>query len=143
MKEISVKIEVINTEAEQIVEQLVAGVRSFNHEQMGDETSKPLTVVIKDDNDNVIAGLAGRTIYNKFLINVLWVDEKLRGEGLGYKLMALAESEARKRGCLAAQVDTLAFQASDFYQKNGFTIIGTAPGFPGCPEQNFLFKHYD
>ena len=110
---------------------------------MGNETSKPLTVVIRDQNDIIIAGLSGRTIYHKFLINVLWVNDKYRGQGLGFQLMEKAEQEAKHQGCKAAQVDTLEFQAPSFYQKCGFEIIGTAPGFKGCPEQHFLFKTYD
>ncbi len=134
--------EIIHSEAPDIVDQLVDGVRAFNIVNMGSELSKPLTIVMRDVNDKIIAGIAGRTIYQKFLINVLWVDETLRSEGLGHKLMILAEKAAIERGCLAAQVDTLAFQAAGFYQRHGFEVIGSAPAFGKSPAQYFLFKHY-
>ncbi len=138
-----VNIEVLHSEESKIVDQLVDGVREFNFSHMGNETSKPLTVIMRDSNNTIVAGISGRTIYHKFLINVVWVSDEYRGQRLGYQLMKLAEQEAKQQGCKAAQVDTLAFQAPNFYQKCGFEVIGTAPGFDGCPEQYFLFKRYE
>lgn len=86
--------------------------------------------------------MAGRTIYRQFLIDVLWVADSHRGRGLARQLMALAESQARLRGCLAAQVDTLAFQAPDFYQKLGFEIVGKVEGVAQSPDRSFLLKRF-
>lgn len=53
--------------------------------------------------------------------------------------MALAEAEAKQRGCLVAQVDTLSIQAPVFYEKQGFEIIGTVTT---DPPRIFLMKKY-
>ncbi|MDR8525121.1 MULTISPECIES: GNAT family N-acetyltransferase [Shewanella] len=126
----------------EIVDTLIAGVREFNTAHMGPETSQPLSVVAHDASGQLIAGVAGRTIYDNFLINVLWVDEQQRGSGIGKQLMQCAETEAKNRGCTMAQVDTLSFQAPQFYQKLGFEIIGTVPGTDKSPERYFLLKKY-
>ncbi|WP_299494596.1 GNAT family N-acetyltransferase [uncultured Shewanella sp.] len=126
-----------------ILNELIRGLRQFNVEHMGDEKSRPLMVVARDSDDKLIGGVSGVTIYQNFLITVVWVDEAYRGSGLGTELMIQAESEAKQRGCLAAQLDTLSFQAPIFYQKMGFEIVGTVPGFAKSPERFFMLKHYD
>jgi GNAT superfamily N-acetyltransferase len=54
-----------------------------------------------------------------------WVDEAARRGGLGRKLMAAAEEEARKRGAMVIYLDTFSFQARPFYEKLGFKVFGT------------------
>ncbi len=73
-------------------------------------------MVARDGDDKLIGGVSGRTIYKHILINVVWVDKEARGTGVGRSLMELAEAEAKKQGCVAAQVDTLSFQAPVFYE---------------------------
>ncbi|MCU7964388.1 GNAT family N-acetyltransferase [Shewanella sp. SM20] len=126
--------EVISEENIAIVDALVDGVWQFNAGQ-----SVPLTVIARDENGKLIGGVGGRTIYKNFLINVVWVDDQTRGSGLGHKLMALAEAEAKQRGCLVAQVDTLSIQAPVFYEKQGVEIIGTVTT---TPQRIFLMKKY-
>lgn len=134
------KFQVINEEAPKLVNELVNGVRAYNHEQLGDEAALPLLAIAHDDNGVLIGGVSGRTIYKKFLIEIVWVDKKCRGTGLGRKLMGLAETEAKERGCLVLQLDTLSTQAPEFYQKLGFEIIGTVPEFSGSPAHYLLIK---
>ncbi|WP_350433036.1 GNAT family N-acetyltransferase [Shewanella sp. H8] len=121
---------------------LTTGLCQFNVEHLGDKTTEPLTIVARNDEGEIIGGVAGRTIYNNFLINVVWVDDLYRGKGLGQELMKIAEVVAIKRGCLIAQLDTLDFQAPRFYQKLGFNIIGTVPKFAGSPARYFMMKQY-
>lgn len=123
-------------------EALVEGVRRHNFAQMGEERSLPLAALASDEFGQLQGGVAGRTIYRQFLIDVLWVAEAQRGSGLGRRLLALAESQARLRGCLAAQVGTLAFQAPDFYQKLGFEIVGKVEGVAQSPDRFFLLKRF-
>ncbi len=139
---IETKIEVSHEEDSAVFDELVAGIRQHKYENMGPEDTLPLSVVARDESGKLIGGVSGRTIYKNFLINVVWVDKKTRGTGLGRKLMELAEAEAIKQGCLLAQLDTLSYQAPDFYQKLGFEIIGTVPEFPGSPARYFMLKNY-
>lgn len=136
------KIEVLNEKNEVIFNALVEGVREFNAGFMGDEKSKPLSVIARDEHDRLIGGVSGRTIYKQFLIEVVWIGEEVRGTGLGRRLMELAEVEARKRGCVAAQVDTLSFQGPVFYGKLGFEVVGKITDFPENHERYFLMKKF-
>ena len=135
-------IAVSHEENSEVFETLVSELRKFNMSHMGNEKSKPLSVIATDDSANLIGGVSGRTIYNQLLIEILWVSESARGCGLGRSLMLRAESEAKARGCIAAQVDTLSFQAPNFYQKLGFEIVGKVAGIPNSPDRFFLVKRY-
>lgn len=136
------KIEIINQENNDIFEALVDGVRQYNFQHMGTEQSQPLSVVAYNDEGKLIAGVSGRTIYQQFLIIAVWVDQSLRGTGLGRQLMQQAEIEAIKRGCKAAQLDTLSFQAPLFYQKLGFEIVGQVEAIAASPARYFMLKKY-
>ena len=136
------KFQVINEDDSAVFDTLIAGLKEHKYEHMGPEDTLPLSVVARDEDNKIIGGVSGRTIYKNFLIGIVWVDKETRGTGLGRKLMEFAEVEAKKRGCLVAQLDTLSFQAPDFYQKLGFDIVGTVPGFSGSPERYFLLKNY-
>ncbi|TQV72117.1 GNAT family N-acetyltransferase [Aliikangiella marina] len=135
-------IAVYNEENSEIFETLVSELRQFNMSHMDNEKSKPLSVIATDDIGKIIGGVSGRTIYNQLLIEILWISESARGSGLGTNLMLRAESEAKARGCIAAQVDTLSFQAPKFYQKLGFEIVGKVADIPNSPERFFLVKRY-
>ena len=135
-------IEVIEDRDDDVTRALIAGVRKFNASVMGHADSKHLSVIARDAEGRLIAGVSGRTIYDHFLIEVVWVAESMRGAGLGARLMNEAEQRARQRGCTGAQVDTTSFQAPDFYKKLGFRIIGTVEDFPAGHDRFFMRKDY-
>ncbi|NRD75450.1 GNAT family N-acetyltransferase [Shewanella sp. VB17] len=137
------EINVINATDEVSFDALVAGVREYNTEMMGDEKSKPLSVVAHDENGKLIGGVAGQTIFNHYLISVVWVDKKVRGTGLGRRLMEQAEVEAKKRGCMSAELDTLSFQAPGFYAKLGYEVVGKVEGIPKGHHRYFLLKKFE
>lgn len=49
-----------------------------------------------------------------------------------------AENQARARGCSHVLVDTFSFQALPFYQKLGYQLQMSLPGFPHVGMQ----RHY-
>jgi GNAT superfamily N-acetyltransferase len=63
-------------------------------------------------------------------VELLWVAEHRRGDGLGTKLMVAVEEEARRVGCNKIVLDTFSYQAPDFYEKLGFEITSTIEDFP-------------
>lgn len=100
----------------------------------------PLAVFARDEEERVVAGITGSTLWNWLRIDLLAVDEQLRGERLGEKLMREMETEAVKRGCQYAYVDTFSFQALPFYRKLGYEIFGELEDFPAGHKRYFLTK---
>jgi len=88
--------------------------------------------IIAQDGDQIVGGLVGKfwLIWGWLEIDILWVAEAHRGQGLGSRLMAAAENEGRARGCLYAKLNTASFQAPGFYEKLGYRVYGALEGFP-------------
>jgi len=124
----------------EIEDQLIEEVRRFNDVVLGAERSRSLAALARDGNGDLAGGVAGRTLYGWFLIQVVWVREDLRGSGLGASLMQAAETEAVRRGCTGAQVDTVTFQAPGFYRKLGYREIGTIEDFPPGYRRHYFEK---
>ncbi|MGL6360830.1 GNAT family N-acetyltransferase [Aeromonas veronii] len=110
-------IKIHNEHKDEIFNILVDNLRQFNFDKMGEEHSQPLIVAIHDDNDEVVGGIAGRTIYHQLLIEVLWVHSDKRGQGLGIQLMEIAEREAKNGDVLQLKSIPSHFRLPNFMKK--------------------------
>lgn len=114
---------------------------AFNQAATGDVAFAPLAVTLEDaPGGRIIGGLWGETYYDWMFVELLFVPEAWRGEGLGARLLAAAEEEARGRGCRHAWLDSYSFQAPGFYRKQGYEVFGTLPDYPRGIERLFLCK---
>ncbi len=73
-------------------------------------------------------------------VDQIWVDETVRGEGLGRRIMEAAEAEAILRGCTRVMLDTFSFQAPEFYEKLGYVTFGVIEDYIPGERQYFLEK---
>ena len=105
-------------------------LNKYNENFTEPDNHKILNVIIKDNNNNILGGLLGGTYWGWLYIDRLWIDEKYRKNGLGTKILEIAEKEAKKRGCKFAHLDTHDFQAVDFYIKKGYEIISRLNDLP-------------
>lgn len=119
---------------------LSKNIRAYNNSIVGESNSKPITLVIKDDSDKIIAGLSGRTSRGWLFVEVLWVEESLREKDLGTELLKRAEVESKNRGCDFAYVVTFSFQALGFYEKQGYKKFGELENFPKGHSRYFMMK---
>jgi len=93
------------------------------------------------ENDNMIAGICAEMYIWKILyIEVLFVDELYRKKGLGSLLLKMVERDAIAMGAKLCHLDTYAFQAKDFYLKNGYEIFGILDDCPEGFERFYLKK---
>lgn len=125
---------------ETVVGYLRKSLFEFNRNHSGHDHHKDLLLVLRDTENRIIGGLIGGTYFGYLHIDCLWVDEVQRRQGHGGRLLQAAEHEAVKRGCTYAHLDTHGFQAIDFYQKRGYTIVGELKDLPPGDSRYLLRK---
>ncbi|MBS0185605.1 MAG: GNAT family N-acetyltransferase [Proteobacteria bacterium] len=76
-------------------------------------------------------------------IKLLFVHENNRGKGIGTQLMTCAFEFGKKQGCSFVFVETMSFQAPEFYQKFGFKIDFIRPGYTKETSFYYLSKKLD
>jgi len=114
----------------------------FNDEKAGADNHELLNIVEYDESGKVIAGILGGTYWGWLHIDILFVAEDFRKQGLGSKLLKAAEAEAIKRGCHSAHVDTMSWQAPEFYKKHGYRIISELDNIPNGHKKFHLIKDF-
>jgi tetratricopeptide (TPR) repeat protein len=102
-----------------------------------------LAIPIEDNAGVVTGGFWGCTLFQWLHVQLLFIPESLRGKGVGSALMAAAETEARKRGCIGAHVTSFSFQAVPFYEKLGYTLFGQLDDYPPGHNLIYLRKRFD
>jgi ribosomal protein S18 acetylase RimI-like enzyme len=112
----------------------------FNKDIVGDDGHAPLNIVEYDDNGNIIGGILCGTYWGWMYVDILWVQEDCRHKGIGSKLLTEAEKEAVRRGCHHVHLDTMSWQAPDFYKKQGYEVIGILPDIPSGNQKYLLMK---
>ncbi|GAB2563370.1 GNAT family N-acetyltransferase [Dyella jejuensis] len=113
----------------------------FNVAACGIDDQRPLALVVKDPaTHEVLGGLSGRTSRGVLFIDMFFLPEALRKQGLGSTLLRQAEAEGRQRGCHTGVLHTNDFQAPGFYKKYGWREFGTIPCDPPGSCRIFLSK---
>ena len=115
-------------------------LQKFNDEKVGPDNHELLNIVKYNNSGNIIAGILGGTYWGWMHIDILWVDENHRKQGLGSQLLNAAESEVIKRGCHSVHVDTMSWQAPEFYKKHGYEIISELNDIPNGNKKYHLIK---
>jgi GNAT superfamily N-acetyltransferase len=124
---------VLDTNDEELKNAVVADLRHYNRLRNAAwfealtvpcNAARPLNVFALDAAAQPLGGLLGETQLAWLKIQYVSIRADARGHGLGTRLMTLAEAEAANRGCKYAFLDTMSYQAPDFYLKLGYRIAG-------------------
>jgi predicted enzyme related to lactoylglutathione lyase len=101
---------------------------------------RPLAVFARDVSGKVVGGIAAMVNWQWLSINLVWVDETLRGTGLGHRLLEEIEAAGRRAGCTRAHLDTFSYQARPFYQQHGYELVATLEDYPSGHQRFYLRK---
>ena len=132
-------IQLSDVAADEVRKTIAGPLIQYNEALAGPGHYTPLVLALRDAAGAVIGGLWASTGYGWLYTQMLLVPESLRGQGVGQRLMAQAEDEARRRGCHHAWVDTQ-FGARPFYEKLGYAVFGELPDYPPGFARSFLQK---
>ncbi|MGC6585590.1 GNAT family N-acetyltransferase [Paenibacillus sp. Dod16] len=83
-----------------------------------------VNLLLRNADDQILGGIVGEICWNWLEIHYLFVDEPFRKSGYGTKLLNEAEKIAKEKQCEFVKLDTLSFQALDFYIKQGYEVYG-------------------
>lgn len=105
---------------------------AFNEKVFGEKVA-PLSIFLKDEANAIRGGVIAYLQSDSIHIDIVWVEEALRRQGHGEKLLTAVEEEAIKYGCSFSTVSTMDFQAEEFYFKYGYERI--------CEFNNYILGH--
>lgn len=135
-----VQITLTATPTEQELTAIGEGLTAFNTADVGPADRLPLAIVLRDDDGVIVGGLSGYTAWGWLYIQWLWLAETQRGAGWAGRMLDMAETEARRRTCHGAYIDTFNPTALKVYQRAGYTPFGALPDFPRGRTRTFLQK---
>lgn len=121
---------------------ILASIKAHNDAMLGPTDRKDVFIPITAEDGTVDGGLVGYTGRGWLYVELLAVPERLRGQGIAGKLLALAEEEARARGCVGAYIDTINPVACRAYERAGYSVFGRIESFAKDYDICWLIKRF-
>ncbi len=138
------KIEIAVSPRKEDLKTISEGIKRYNQQYIPDdvvfEGDTKFAIFAKDDNNMVLGGIRVCGYWNYCIIELLWLSEKIRGLGIGTKLIEAAERFAFEKGFGYVRTETVSFQARPFYEKLGYRVFGELPDYPKGHTTYCLFK---
>ncbi|WP_338522648.1 GNAT family N-acetyltransferase [Pseudomonas batumici] len=140
----NLRIEIKEAPQEADYQAILAPLSEYNKTHTGLGGVEKIAILIQDETGNTQGGLYAKISGQWLFVELLVVPEIARGQGMGSKLMSMAEALARKKGCQGIWLDTFSFQAPDFYLRLGFSIFGELKDYPVAGHNRFFMqKRFD
>lgn len=96
-------------------------LREFNYRAVGEyPQAQPVRLDVRDPDGRLVAGIRSYVFVYWLQTDVLWVAEDQRGQGLGSRLLRMAEAQGKALGAKNAKLETFEWQARSFYTKQGY-----------------------
>lgn len=121
------------------------GLHAFNVAHLGQDVIDDYTLVAilaRDEEGVIIGGVHGELVWGWLYIKTLWVNPNYRHQGIGTRLLRLAEAAALSHGVSKSHLETTDFQALDFYLKNGYEIFGKLADKPAGSTWYYIKKNF-
>lgn len=126
MMEIEIDRQPLN---EQLKKQIYEGFGRHARAMTGRDEKFDPVAFIANDRGSFAGAIVAELFWGALHIKYVYVDEAYRGKGIGSQLMERALKYGRENKCLFAFVETMSFQALDFYRKMGFELEFTRSGY--------------
>ena len=116
--------------ARELRDTILSGLFSYNDQIAGPMHNSTVIIAARSDDQQIVGGLIVnfQPGWKWMHLQWMWIAESHRRAGIGRRLVATAEKEGQKRGCLHVAVDT--FQAREFYEKLGYRVYGVMEDYP-------------
>lgn len=112
----------------------------FNISVTGHHDYDPAYQVLRDTDGNIRGALLAY-VWGKWLhVDTFWIDESLRGQGWGSKMLEAAHRIGREKGAVASWLDTFSWQARPFYERFGYETVFEIGDHPAGHSRYFMQK---
>jgi GNAT superfamily N-acetyltransferase len=127
----SPRIERLSEPADADSEAVRHGLVRYNRGVLGPTQHFPVVFHALAEDGAFLGGLTGDVWLKRLSMDFVWLDESLRGQGIGRQLIEAAERYAIECGATHANLDTSDFQVGPaYYEQLGyetFGVLGEAP----------------
>ncbi len=135
------RIVLTDTITPEMEEAIGGGLNAFNDEIAGYADRKPLAVVAQDPlTGGIIGGALGRSSLGLLFLDLFYISPDHRRARIGTTILHAFEEEGRRRGCVAAVLYTISFQAPGFYERHGWRHFGEVACLPPGTSRIFMSK---
>jgi GNAT superfamily N-acetyltransferase len=131
----------INNPDTKRIAELSSALGDYNRLHMPDD-DQAFALIYLDEEDRLIAGMAGLAFWGRAYLQMAWVEASHRGKGLGKQLQEALDQHLISIACTGIDTDTFSFQALSFYLACGYREVGRTTGFKQQQIRYFLSKHY-
>lgn len=106
----------------QFVQTLRAALSRYNQSMAGEAKIHNLGISANNAAGQMVGAIYGWIQWGWLYIDLLWVEEAMRGQGIGSQLLRRLEDAALEQGIDRVRLDTGSFQAPGFYLRHGYSI---------------------
>jgi ribosomal protein S18 acetylase RimI-like enzyme len=107
---------------------------------MGNDEKFDPVAFIGNDQGCFAGAIVVELFWGALHVKYIYVDDGYRGKRVGARLMEHALKYGRDKACSFAFVETMSFQALDFYRKMGFELEFTRFGYKHGASFHYLRK---
>ena len=138
------KIEFVNQISDEIEKHMQQDLVHYESSHGIDINYKPFSLVLTNQNNEVVGVLNAYTAYSEIYIDDMWIHTEHRGKSYGRKLIDELENSFKDKGFNNINLVTSAFQAPEFYTKCGFELEFTRKNLTNPKLTKFFFiKFFD
>jgi len=118
------------------------GLGAHNRAAYGRLGREARWILARDAAAAVHGGARCELAWGWLYIDWLWVEDGLRRQGLGSRMLDAAEALAREQGCLGVHLHTWTFQAPEFYARHGYAEVGRVADMPPGATRHWFAKRF-
>lgn len=126
-----------------IKQQIFEGFSRHSLSTIGENETFDTTAFVAKDNDTFAGVVVIESFWGALHIKYAYVTENYRHLGLGTDLMKAALEYGKGQNYTFAFVETMSFQALDFYQTLGFSLEFTRPGYAHGLSMHYLSLKFE
>lgn len=123
--------------------QIYDGFRRHAIETTGHDGKSESVALVAMDEKTMAGAIVVELFWGALHIKYIYVEDQYRNQKLGTRLMEQALAYAKQHKCPFAFVETMCFQALEFYKKCGFNLEFTRSGYAHNTSFHYLRKHFN